>query len=121
MNKKILVVDDDEGILEAIEALLESEGYEVTLNANGEILENLRVPYLPDVILLDVLLSGKDGRELCRVLKKQETTKHIPIIMISAHPSADDSVKAIGADAFLAKPFERTELLTLIGKYIGEK
>src|SRR5436305_14779845 len=99
--------------------MLEYAGYEVTTTEKCEYAENLHDANggLPDVIILDVLLSGKDGRIICQKLKSQEDTKHIPIIMISAHPDAKQSVKAVGADNFLAKPFEMDELLMKVAQY----
>jgi len=111
--KKILVVDDDPDILDALQLTLEDAGYDVTTAQKAEYAENLRDTNggLPDVIILDVLLSGKDGRLICRKLKSQEDTRHIPVLMISAHPTAQQSVQAVGADGFLAKPFDIDELL----------
>ena len=73
---------------------------------------------LPDLILLDVLLSGKDGREIVKRLKSQEETRHIPVIMFSAHPSAEKTARAAGADDFVAKPFEMDEILAKIAKHV---
>jgi DNA-binding response OmpR family regulator len=117
--KKILVVDDDPDILDALQLALEDAGYEVSITEKGEYAENLRDTNggLPDVIILDILLSGKDGRIICQRLKSQEDTKHIPIVMMSAHPNAQQSVKAVGADDFLAKPFDVDELLEKIAEY----
>jgi DNA-binding response OmpR family regulator len=117
--KKILVVDDDPDILDALQFMLEDAGYEVKTTEKGEYAENLRVTNggLPDVIILDVLLSGKDGWLICQKLKSQEETKRIPVIMISAHPNAKYSVSAVGADDFMAKPFDMDELLAKIAKY----
>ena len=117
--KKILVVDDDPDILEALKFLLEYAGYEVNTTEKGDYAENLRDTNggLPDVIILDVLLSGKDGRLICQKLKSQEDTKRVPIIMISAHPNAKQSVSAVGADDFMAKPFDMDELLAKIAQY----
>lgn len=118
--KKILVVDDDPDILDALRLILKGEGYEVTTSEKGEYAENLHDTNggLPDVIILDVFLSGKDGRLICQKLKSQEETSHIPIIMISAHPNARQSAKAIGADDFMAKPFDIDELLTIVERYL---
>jgi len=117
--KKILVVDDDPDILDALRFMLEDSGYEVKTTEKGEYAEYLRDTNggLPDVIILDVLLSGKDGRLICQKLKSQEETKRIPIIMISAHPNAKQSVTAVGADDFIAKPFDMDELLAKIAQY----
>jgi DNA-binding response OmpR family regulator len=119
-GKKILVVDDDPDILDAIQFALDDEGYAVATSEKGEYAENLRDGNggLPDLIILDVLLSGKDGRLICRKLKGQEETRHIPIIMISAHPGADRSVREVGADDFLAKPFEVDALLAMVARYV---
>lgn len=116
---KILVVDDDPDILDALQLMLEDAGYEVTTSEKGDYAENLHDTNggLPDVIILDVLLSGKDGRLICQKLKGQDETRHIPIIMISAHPNARQSVTAVGADDFVAKPFDMDELLVKIAKY----
>jgi DNA-binding response OmpR family regulator len=119
-RKKITVVDDDPDILDAFQMTLEDEGYEVTATDKGDYIENLPATNenLPDLIILDVLLSGKDGRTICQRLKSQQGTRHIPIIMISAHPNAKQSVRDVGADNFLAKPFDVDELLTLVAKYL---
>lgn len=114
--KKIFVVDDERSILEALEFMLLEEGFDVKTASRGSVLLNLDTE-LPDVILLDVLLSGEDGREIARRLKRQERTRHIPIIMISAHPNAQQSVRECGADDFLPKPFDMDELLHILKKH----
>lgn len=113
-RKKLLVVDDEPDILEFLQVILEEEGYAVVTSDKGEYLEQLHNGGLPDLILLDVLLSGKDGREIVKHLKSQEETKHIPVIMFSAHPSAEETARQAGAEDFLAKPFDIDVLLTKI-------
>lgn len=115
---KILVVDDDEGILDAISLILEDEGYLVNIISNGNSAIKKVAVYKPDLILLDVLLSGVDGREISKNLKADTQTKQIPIIMISAHPGAKETLKQYGADAFLSKPFGADDLLKMIKKYL---
>jgi len=119
----ILVVDDDVDILNALKFLLEDEGYDVQIADKGDYAESLAMgnQVLPDLIVLDVLLSGKDGRLICQKLKSQDETKHIPIVMMSAHPNAEHSVKKVGADAFIAKPFSIDNLLSLIPSLLPEK
>lgn len=117
MPKKILVIDDDGGILEAFEAMLTSVGYEVEISTDPDSLQKRTKNMLPDLLLLDVLLSGRDGREICKQLKSQPETKELPIIMISAHPGAGTTIKDAGADDFLPKPFEMDDLLKKIAKY----
>jgi DNA-binding response OmpR family regulator len=116
--KKILVVDDEPDILEFLQVILQEEGYIVVATDKGVFVETLHNGSLPDLIILDVLLSGKDGREIARRLKSQEETRHIPLIMFSAHPGAESTARAAGADDFLAKPFEIDELLSKISLYI---
>lgn len=115
--KKILVVDDDNDILSFLQALLEDEGYAVEVMDNGENAGSISGD-LPQLIILDVLLSGMDGRDVARKLKSNGQTSTIPIIMFSAHPGASESVRACGADAFLPKPFEIDDLLSLVEQYI---
>lgn len=118
----ILVVDDDPDVLESVQLLLEDEGYTVTISEKGEYAENLRDSNggLPDLIILDVLLSGKDGRIICRHLKSRSETQHIPIIMISAHPTAAASVREVGADDFVPKPFDIDDLLNAVERHLRE-
>lgn len=118
-NKKILVVDDDESILDAITLVLEEDGYKVQAIDNGEEMFRRIRTFKPDLILLDVLMSGVDGRVICKKLKQQKTTKNIPVVMISAHPSAQKGAKDSGAEDFIAKPFATDDLLTTIKHHIN--
>ncbi len=120
MSKKILVVDDDPDILTAAQFILEDAGYEVATTEKGEYAENLYNTnfHLPDLIILDVLLSGKNGWTICKNLKNNKKTKHIPVLMFSARPDAKRTSLEAGADAFLSKPFELEELLSLVTQHI---
>lgn len=120
-TKKVLVVDDDPSILFFMEAMLEDAGYRVVTTEKGDGVETLLADNPPQLIILDMLLSGKDGREIARQLKQSEQTRHIPIIMVSAHPGAEKTVRAAGADDFLPKPFEMDDLLALVAKHIKQK
>jgi DNA-binding response OmpR family regulator len=117
-QKNILIVDDDRDILEFFQLLLEMEGYDVVVTSNGEQVEHLLQKQHPDLIILDVFLSGMDGREIVRVLKKNEATRRIPVIMFSAHPGAREMALKAGADDFLFKPFEMDEALKKIAHYL---
>jgi CheY-like chemotaxis protein len=118
--RRLLVVDDEPDILEFLQIILEDEGYAVTTSDKGEYLEQLHNGGLPDLILLDVLLSGKDGRDIVKYLKQEPTTKHIPVIMLSAHPGARQTALQAGADDFLEKPFDIDTLLTLILHFLRD-
>lgn len=115
--KKVLVIDDDPDILDAVQMVLQTGKYETSVTTKGEEIYEKINEYRPDLIILDALLSGKDGRILCKNLKSDSTTKNIPIIMISAHPTAKEATKDCGADSFVAKPFTVVELLEEVKKY----
>ncbi len=120
-TKKVLVVDDDPSILFFMEAMLEDAGYRVVTMEKGDGVEPLLADNPPQLIILDMLLSGQDGRDITRKLKQSEQTRHIPIIMVSAHPGAEKTVRAAGADDFLPKPFEMDDLLALVAKHIKQE
>lgn len=115
MSKKILVADDDPAIVDSIQMILEDEGYEVDTTVNGEAVYKMEKDY-PHLLLLDIWMSGQDGREICKYLKKNPHTKHIPIVMISASREIEKSAKESGADDFLAKPFDIDDLLEKVKK-----
>ena len=116
---RILVIDDDEGILDALDTVLTEEGYRTEVSTkNGEFVERALQQGLPDLIILDVLLSGHDGREICKKLKSDEHTRHIPVLLISAHIKGEATAIEAGADAFLAKPFDIDEMLDKVAKLL---
>ena len=88
-QKKIMVIDDNPDILLALQCMLEDAGYIVGVSEQfqNKFLAMCNTSDLPDILLLDMLLSGKDGREITKRLKSQDSTKHIPIILFSAYPS----------------------------------
>src|ERR1700674_4377198 len=113
LKKRILVVDDSPAILDVMVVTLEAEGYEVSTSLTGACLGQMgRNP--PDLILLDVLLSGEDGGEICQSLKKDEHTRHIPVILISAHNGLRVTAEECGADGFLIKPFHLIDLRDIV-------
>ena len=118
MIKKILIVDDDIDILEPLALLLESNGYTVKTTSKGEQTYAAINIFKPNLILLDILMSGSDGRTICKKLKNDKKTKIIPVIMMSAHPGADRDALQVGANDFIAKPFETDELLEVVEKHL---
>lgn len=107
MKKRILVVDDEPDILELVRFNLEKEGFEVKTVQNGE--EALRWVnrLVPDCIILDLMLPGLDGLEVCRRIKGSETLRSIPILMLTAKAEETDTVIGleVGADDYITKPF----------------
>lgn len=120
MPKRIIIIEDDRGVYEAMSILLEDEGYDVLVVPNGTNYAKHISAYKPHLIFLDMLLSGVDGRDICRHLKNDANTQSIPVTMISAHPSAKDSITKCGADHFLAKPFDIDELLDLAQRFTSK-
>ena len=114
MMAKILVIDDDVDILSVMEILLSMKGFNVEVTAKGENTFPKIESFKPDLILLDVLISGYDGRVICKQLKSKEETKSIPVIMFSAHPGAAATIADYGADDFIAKPFNVSNLIDKI-------
>jgi|SRR6185312_10399543 len=118
MKKKILVADDDPAIVEATTLILEEFGYEVASTVDGQTIYKMERDF-PDLLLLDIWMSGQDGRKICKYLKKDILTKDIPVILISASRDIENSTIESGADDFLPKPFEMNELLAKISKWIS--
>src|SRR4051794_10942099 len=110
MIKRIMVADDDAAILDATTMMLEMEGYEVISTLDGRKVVEM-TNQLPDLLLLDIWMSGIDGKEICKQLKQQDSTKHIPIIMVSATQDVQKVALHSGANDFIAKPFDMEELL----------
>ncbi|WP_118973072.1 response regulator [Taibaiella koreensis] len=115
--KQIMVADDDSSILDMVGSMLEFAGYSVVHSPTAAMA--LTPQRLPDLFLLDVWIAGADGREVCRQLKKQEHTRDIPVILFSASRGIEDSARRAGADDFLSKPFQMTDLLEKIGELIA--
>lgn len=116
MAKKIFIADDDPSIVESLTLILEEFGYHVTSTVDGKKVYAIGGS-LPDLMLLDIWMSGEDGREICKHLKRQEETKKIPVILISASHDIKKSADYAGADDFIAKPFSMDELLLKIEKH----
>jgi CheY-like chemotaxis protein len=116
-QKKILIADDDPAILEVLTLFLEEVGYNVETRQDGHTLQAFEHGY-PDLLLLDIWMSGWNGRDLCRYLKSQEETRHLPILLVSANRNMERIAREAGADDFLAKPFDLDELLEKIERWL---
>ena len=119
--KRVLVVDDNLDILHLVQLILKNHGFEVLISPRGEDVVAKTECFSPQVILLDVFLSGYDGREICRELKANPKTKDIPVIMFSAHTKREDIISECHADDFIAKPFEVTELVAKVNYSLVHK
>ena len=121
MPQKILIVDDDHDILNMLKDLLEHEGYEViALDYTDSIINNI-MKYNPDLVMLDFLLAGVNGGELCHEIKINSKTSWLPVIMLSAFPRVLDSLGNYGSDAFIAKPFDIEVVLKKVKECLEDR
>ncbi|WP_376091108.1 PleD family two-component system response regulator [Roseomonas sp. CCTCC AB2023176] len=123
MSARVLVVDDVAANLKLLEARLSAEYYEVAVASSGP--EALRVAqsWNPDVVLLDVMMPGMDGYEVCRLMKASPQTAHIPVVMITALVDQAERVRGLeaGADDFLSKPVDHTTLFARVRALLRTK
>ena len=114
MADKILLVDDDEFVLEPLLSMLAQEGFAVRSASNGRRALELAKSEKPDLIILDLVMPGMSGYEICKALKSDPATQAIPILFVSGHGEVDDRLKGLelGAEDYIAKPFNFRELLT---------
>lgn len=119
-TKKILVVDDEPGIVKLLEKRLEAHRFNVVSAQNGQEALELVENELPDLIILDVMMPGLNGYQVCHTIKSNPVTGHIPILILTAKKTqtAEDWGKQVHADAFLKKPFDSRELLFVVEKLL---
>ncbi len=117
---KILIIDDNQGILFVMKQALELKDHHVRTVSSFEGVDAI-VEFSPDIIFLYVSLADQDGRAVCRELKSNNATKDIPIIMLTAYSDAHKLAKEATADDFLSKPFELEDLWEKTEKYTKQK
>jgi len=112
MKPRILVVDDDRDLANLLKAILEAEDYAVYSVESGEEALGEVPKFKPDLIILDIILPGIDGYDTCKILKSDDHTSLIPIIMLSIKSSVQDRIAGLstGADDYITKPFDPGEL-----------
>ena len=115
---KILIIDDDIDALRILQKILTKENHEVEILSQWHDTFSLVKTFQPQVILLDILLFGIDGRHISKQLKSNEQTRNIPIILITANPDIAKNIGTSGADDFLEKPFTKEELISKIEKLV---
>jgi len=118
-KQKILVLDDDRYILEVLEEALSYEQFEVKTATDIKSFFSLMDNYKPDLVLIDYLLKGINGGEVCHQIKKGEGTDCVPVIMMSAYPRVFQSLGTYGCDEFIAKPFDLYLLIDKVKKNIA--
>jgi DNA-binding response OmpR family regulator len=115
MNKKILIVDDNELIIEVMSYILINNGYDVSSLSTGDhVVEEVRKLH-PDLLILDAVMPGLDGREICKILKYNKETRSLPVIICSAEEDIDEALNQEGApNDILHKPFDMTALINKV-------
>lgn len=115
MSKRIIIVDDDKEVQEIATFVLRCNGFEVDTASNGQQLQHLlgfHAPSLPDLIILDVMMPGEDGYRICKGLREDPDTRHIPVMIITGH--TEDIYQRVsvdvGAAQHMTKPFHPLEL-----------
>jgi len=119
MKKKIFVVENDPSILEIVTSLLTDEGYEVKALINEDGIFDEIEDFKPHVILLDIVRPTERGTLICRTLKADKKTKHIPVIVLSTHSKMVETVKNVCADEVIPKPFDICNLLDTIELHLS--
>lgn len=116
--KNIWVVDDDEAISEVFEIILREEGYHTSIIQDGRKIEDKLKKEIPDLIFLDLLMSGVNGLDVATKLRSNPKTQKIPIIITSADTNIEAKAQQAQADAFLKKPFNIDDVTQLVKKYL---
>ncbi len=122
-REHILVVEDEEDILELIHFNLKKEGYQVSTATSGEKAIDIARKSPPKLVLLDIMLPGMDGLEVCKVLKHDPATMHVPIVMLTAKGEESDIITGleIGADDYMTKPFSPRVLIARVRNLVRRK
>ncbi len=122
-GKKILIVDDDEDVICSVTSLLEYKGYQVISVRDGDFAIHKVFENKPDLIIMDVMMPRMNGYDVCRTLKVGNSTRSIPVIIVTAKHSGDERKEALDAkaDCYIAKPFDNNDLLDKIKELLQEK
>ncbi len=121
--KKILIVEDEQVLLKLESMLLKSKGYQVIGTSDGAEALAVAARERPDLVLLDVMLPGMDGFQVCRRLKEAPETRDIPVVMLTARTRQDDVARgrAVGACEYISKPFQSAQVTGVIARLLGER
>ena len=123
MPKEILIVDDEPDVVVPIQFLMEQQGYSVMAAYRGEDALDLIYHYKPNLVLLDIMLPGIDGWEVCEIIRLNQNYRHIKIVFLTAKGRDEDIAKglALGADAYITKPFSNAVLVATVNKLFENK
>ena len=110
-KKKVLVIDDDEAVLDVMKEALTYEGFEVKIADRADDVQAMINTYQPDLLLIDYILKGINGGEICHQIKDNGREKKLTVIIVSAYPKVLTSLGDYGCDKFIAKPFDLDDLV----------
>ena len=119
MSKKILIIDNDPDVLDVTREALNYEGFEVVASLIADDYQNLIRQHQIDLVVIDYLLPGINGGEICHQIKSNPETAHIPVIIFSAYPRVLQSLGKYGCDAFIPKPFDLSDIVGQITKLLN--
>jgi DNA-binding response OmpR family regulator len=116
VSKEILIVDDEPSVVVALQFLMEQQGYQVMTAERGEDALELIYKYKPDLVLLDIMLPGIDGYEVCEIVRLNPDYRDVKIIFLTAKGREVEIARglALGADAYITKPFSNVELVAQV-------
>ena len=122
MAKRVLIADDEPNIVTSLEYLMKMSGYEVAVARNGDEALELVAAFMPDLVLLDVMMPRRSGYDVCQRMRERAEWRHIRIVMLSAKGREAEVSKglSLGADAYVTKPFSNRELIAKVGALLGE-
>ena len=122
MAKKVLIADDEPNIVTSLEYLMKMSGYEVAVARNGEEALALVATFMPDLVLLDVMMPRRSGYDVCQRMRERAEWRHIRIVMLSAKGREAEVSKglSLGADAYVTKPFSNKELIAMVAGLLGQ-
>ncbi len=118
---RVLIVDDEPNIVLSLQFLLSREGYDIDIARDGESALELAARKPPDLVVLDLMLPGLDGYEVCRRLRASAATAATKIVVVTARAREAERVRGLeeGADAYVTKPFSTRELIATVGRFLG--
>ncbi|WP_460680613.1 response regulator [Mucilaginibacter koreensis] len=119
MPRKILIIDNDEDILDVLQEALNYEGFEVVTAMDADDILSAVQHHQPDLLMIDYLLNGINGGELCSQIKKNEATCNLPVVIISAYPRVLQSLGTYNCNAFIPKPFDLNDLTHTLTRLIA--
>ena len=118
---RVLIVDDEPNIVLSLQFLLSREGYDIDIARDGESALEIAARRPPDLVVLDLMLPGLDGYEVCRRLRASPATAGTKIVVVTARAREAERVRGLeeGADAYVTKPFSTRELIATVGRFLG--